>query len=178
MTERPDKAAAALLEGRVVLVVDNTPFVILLPVTLNLFFQAAEDYYDRWEIMSLIRFMRYVAAFVAVALPGLYLALTVYHPELLPTSLALKIATTRQSIPFQWRWRSFPWNWLLNCCGKQGCGCHHLSVHHWHRRGYHHRFGGGGRGAGESGSGHYFRSHGNLLFCHSQYFRGFWSAAE
>ncbi len=77
MTERPDKAAAALLEGRVVLVVDNTPFVILLPVTLNLFFQAAEDYYDRWEIMSLIRFMRYVAAFVAVALPGLYLALTV-----------------------------------------------------------------------------------------------------
>ena len=87
MTERPDKAAAALLEGRVVLVVDNTPFVILLPVTLNLFFQAAEDYYDRWEIMSLIRF-------------GLYLALTVYHPELLPTSLALKIATTRQSIPF------------------------------------------------------------------------------
>ncbi len=100
MTERPDKAAAALLEGRVVLVVDNTPFVILLPVTLNLFFQAAEDYYDRWEIMSLIRFMRYVAAFVAVALPGLYLALTVYHPELLPTSLALKIATTRQSIPF------------------------------------------------------------------------------
>ena len=62
MTERPDKAAAALLEGRVVLVVDNTPFVILLPVTLNLFFQAAEDYYDRWEIMSLIRFMRYVAA--------------------------------------------------------------------------------------------------------------------
>lgn len=99
-TERPDKAASALLEGRVVLVVDNTPFVILLPVTLNLFFQAAEDYYDRWEIMSLIRFMRYVAAFVAVALPGLYLALTVYHPELLPTSLALKIATTRQSIPF------------------------------------------------------------------------------
>ena len=83
-----------------VLVVDNTPFVILLPVTLNLFFQAAEDYYDRWEIMSLIRFMRYVAAFVAVALPGLYVALTVYHPELLPTSLALKIATTRQSIPF------------------------------------------------------------------------------
>jgi len=65
MTERPDKAVAALLEGRVVVVVDNSPFVILLPTTLNVFFQAAEDYYDRFEIMSFIRFMRYVAAFVA-----------------------------------------------------------------------------------------------------------------
>lgn len=104
MTERPDKAAAALMEGRIVVVVDNTPFVLLLPVTLNLFFQAAEDYYDRWEIMSLIRCMRYVAAILAVALPGLYIALTVFHPQLLPTSLALKIAETRQSIPFSVVW--------------------------------------------------------------------------
>lgn len=100
MTERPDKAAAAILEGRVVVVVDNTPFVILLPATLNVFFQAAEDYYERWEIMSFLRILRYVAAFAAVALPGLYVALTVYHPQLLPTALALKIAETRQSIPF------------------------------------------------------------------------------
>lgn len=100
MTERPDKAASALLEGRVVLVIDNTPFVVMLPVTLNVFFQAAEDYYDRWEIMSFIRAIRYAAAFIAVALPGLYIALSVFHPELLPTALALKIATTRQNIPF------------------------------------------------------------------------------
>lgn len=100
MTERPDKAVSALLEGRVVLVIDNTPCVVMLPVTLNVFFQAAEDYYDRWEIMSFIRCIRYIAAFVAIALPGLYIALSVYHPELIPTALALKIATTRQSIPF------------------------------------------------------------------------------
>lgn len=100
MTERPDKAAAAILEGRVVVVVDNTPFVILIPATLNVFFQAAEDYYDRWEIMSFLRLLRYGAAFAAVALPGLYVALTVYHPQLLPTALALKIAETRSSIPF------------------------------------------------------------------------------
>lgn len=100
MTERPDKAAAAILEGRVVIVVDNTPFVILVPATLNVFFQAAEDYYDRWEIMSFLRLLRYGAAFAAVALPGLYVALTVYHPQLLPTALALKIAETRGSIPF------------------------------------------------------------------------------
>ena len=54
--------------------------------------------------MSLIRCMRYVAAILAVALPGLYIALTVFHPQLLPTSLALKIAETRQSIPFSVVW--------------------------------------------------------------------------
>ena len=100
MTERPDKAAAALMEGRIVVVVDNTPFVILLPATLNIFFQAAEDYYERWEIMSFIRILRYGAAFFAVALPGLYIALTVYHPGLLPTALAVQIAKTRLHIPF------------------------------------------------------------------------------
>ena len=100
MTERPDKAASALLEGRVVIVIDNTPFVVIAPATLNVFFQASEDYYDRWEIMSFIRLIRYCAGFLAVALPGLYIALTVFHPSMLPTNLALKIAETRQNIPF------------------------------------------------------------------------------
>ncbi|WP_317854958.1 spore germination protein [Chakrabartyella piscis] len=100
MTERPDKASSALLEGRVVLAIDNSPFVILLPATLNVFFQAAEDYYDRFAIMSFIRAMRYVAAFGAIGLSGLYIAFAVFHPELLPTPLAIKIASTRQNIPF------------------------------------------------------------------------------
>lgn len=100
MTERPDKAASAILEGRIVVVVDNTPCVVVVPATLNVFFQAAEDYYDRWEIMSFIRLMRYVAAVLAVILPGLYIAMTAYHPYMLPSALALKIAETRQNIPF------------------------------------------------------------------------------
>lgn len=100
MTERPDKTASAILEGRVVLLLDNTPYAILLPATLNTFFQAAEDYYDRWEIMSVIRLIRYGAAMLTVILPGAYIAYTVYHPELLPTALALKIASTRAAIPF------------------------------------------------------------------------------
>ena len=100
MTERPDKTAAALLEGRVVLLADNTPYAILLPATLNTFFQAAEDYYERWEIMSLVRLIRFGAAFLAVTLPGLYIAFSVYHPQLMPTALALKIASTRATIPF------------------------------------------------------------------------------
>ncbi len=104
MTERPDKTASALLEGRIVLLMDNTPYAILLPATLNTFFQAAEDYYDRWEIMSFIRLIRYGAALLAVLLPGLYIAFAVYHPQLLPTALALKIASTRQAIPFSVVW--------------------------------------------------------------------------
>lgn len=100
MTERPDKTASALLEGRVALLMDNTPYAILLPATLNTFFQAAEDYYDRWEMMSFIRLMRYGAALLAVALPGVYIAFAVYHPQLMPTALALKVAATRANIPF------------------------------------------------------------------------------
>lgn len=100
LTERPDKAAAALLEGRIVVVVDNAPFVLMIPSTMNEFFQSAEDYYDRWEIMSFLRILRYAAAFLAVTLPGLFIATTLFHPSMLPTALALKIAATRQNVPF------------------------------------------------------------------------------
>ena len=100
MTERPDKASAALLEGRVVVAVDNSPMVLMLPSTLNTFFQAAEDYYDRWEIMSFVRLIRYAAAFLALSLPGLYIAITLYNPNLLPVEAVLKIAGTRINVPF------------------------------------------------------------------------------
>ena len=92
--------ASALLEGRIALIVDNSPFVVLLPATLNVFFQSSEDYYERWEIMSFVRLIRYAAAALAVILPGLYIALMVYHPEMIPTSLALKIAASREAVPF------------------------------------------------------------------------------
>ena len=99
-TERPDKTASALLEGRVVLLVDNSPMALILPVTLNAFFQAADDYYSRWPMVSLIRLLRYVAAFFAMGFPGLYVAVTNYQPELIPTSLALSFASARQGVPF------------------------------------------------------------------------------
>ncbi len=100
LTERPDKASASLLEGRVVLVVDNTPFVVLLPATLNVFFQASDDYYDRFFMVGFVRVMRYLAAFGAIFLPAIYVALAAYHTELFPTAFAIKIAQTRQDIPF------------------------------------------------------------------------------
>ena len=99
-TERPDKTASALLEGRVVILVDNSPMALLLPATLNSFFQASDDYYNRWEVVSFIRVLRYIAAMLAIGLPGLYIAITNYQPELIPTSLALSFAAAREGVPF------------------------------------------------------------------------------
>lgn len=99
MTERPDKVASALLEGRVAIIVDNTPFVIIVPTILASFYQSAEDYYQRWEIMSFTRVIRYIAGILAVCLPGLYIATTVYHPSMIPMELIIKMADARKSVP-------------------------------------------------------------------------------
>ena len=99
LTERPDKAAAAILEGRIAVVVDNTPFVMIVPVTLNSFFQSSEDYYNRWQTMSLARVVRYAAALMAAALPGFYLAVDLFHPSMLPLLMITKMAEARQSAP-------------------------------------------------------------------------------
>ena len=99
-TERPDKAASALLEGRLVLVVDNSPMILLLPATFSCFFQASDDYYDRWDAANFVRILRYAAAFAAVLLPGIYIALAGFHPEALPLSFALSFAASREGVPF------------------------------------------------------------------------------
>lgn len=99
-TERPDKAASGILEGRIVVVVDNSPAVLLLPVTLNVFFQAGDDYYNRWETASFARILRYLSAMIAIGLPGFYLAVANFHTEVLPTDLILSFAKARAGVPF------------------------------------------------------------------------------
>lgn len=99
-TERPDKAASALVEGRVVLIVDNSPMVLLLPTTMNSFFQASDDTYSRWEVASMLRILRFLGAFITVALPGLYIAVVNFQPELLSSALALSFAQAREGVPF------------------------------------------------------------------------------
>jgi len=100
LTERPDKAAASILEGRIAIIVDNSPFVILVPVTLNCLFQSSEDYYSRWQVMSITRFMRFVGAFLAVALPALYIAIALYHPSMVPLLMLSRLAEASQAVPF------------------------------------------------------------------------------
>lgn len=99
-TERPDKAASAILEGRVVLVVDNSPEVIILPTTWNTFFQAADDYYNRFAVGTFARCLRYLAAYITVLLPGLYVAITCYYPQVLPTDFLLAIVGARRDVTF------------------------------------------------------------------------------
>ena len=99
-TQRPDKVASAVLEGRAAIIVDNSPFALIVPGTLNSFFQASEDYYQRWAIMSFTRILRYLVSFFALALPGLYIALLNFHPTMIPTSLAVSLAAAREGIAF------------------------------------------------------------------------------
>ena len=99
-TERPDKAASAILEGRVVMVVDNSSEVIIFPATFNTFFQAADDYYNRFAVATFARFIRYVAAYMAVLLPGLYVAVTCFYPQVLPTDFLLAIVAARNDVTF------------------------------------------------------------------------------
>lgn len=99
-TERPDVVAASLYEGRVALLVDNTPFALIMPVNLNNMFLSAEDYYERWVATFIVRPVRYIAALIAILAPALYIAVTSFHPGILPTKLALHMASSRAIVPF------------------------------------------------------------------------------
>ncbi|MBU3111563.1 spore germination protein [Clostridium lacusfryxellense] len=99
-TERPDVVAAALYEGRVALVVDNSPFAIIVPTTLPNLFQSPDDYYQRWMHSSIIRFLRIFAIFISLTAPALYVAVTSYHTSIIPTKLAYAIAASREGVPF------------------------------------------------------------------------------
>lgn len=99
-TERVDRAAMSLLEGRVVVLSDNSPVGLMLPTDYNSFIKTSDDYYSRWEIATFSRAIRYVASFFALTLPGFYLAITNYHTQILPTSLLLSFAQAREGVPF------------------------------------------------------------------------------
>ncbi len=99
-TQRPDRAAMSVLEGRVVLISDNSPVALMLPTDYNSFIRTSDDYYSRWEIASFARLLRYVASFFAMTLPGLYLAVTNFHTQILPTTLLLSFADARAGVPF------------------------------------------------------------------------------
>lgn len=99
-TERPDVAAACLLEGRVVILIDGTPITLIAPCTFASLLQAPEDYYNQFYISIFIRWLRYVFFFIALLAPSAYVAILTFHQEMLPTSLLLTIAESREQIPF------------------------------------------------------------------------------
>lgn len=99
-TERPDRVVADLLEGRVALIVDGSPIVLSGPTTLLGLLQTSEDYYLRYHAASFAREIRWIAAFIGLLAPSVYVAILSYHHELIPTQLLFTVAAGREGVPF------------------------------------------------------------------------------
>jgi spore germination protein KA len=99
-TEKPDVVAGGLLEGRIAIIVDGTPMVLMVPALFNQFFQAAEDYYERSLISSLIRILRFICLFISLLAPAVYIAVTTFHQEMIPTPLLVNLMVQREGVPF------------------------------------------------------------------------------
>ncbi|WCM61963.1 spore germination protein [Paenibacillus polymyxa] len=99
-TERPDRVINALLEGRIAILLDGTPFALIVPVTFSMLLQSPEDYYERWIPGTLLRVLRFFGAFIALMGPALYISFISFHPGLIPTKLVISIIETRQGVPF------------------------------------------------------------------------------
>ncbi|WP_391572693.1 spore germination protein [Cohnella sp.] len=100
LTERPDSAASQLLQGRYVVIVDRSPSVIIAPSTFISLFQSVDDYSSRWMIASFIRLLRFLAFFIALLLPAVYISFISYNYEVIPLQLFLSIAESRERVPF------------------------------------------------------------------------------
>lgn len=99
-TERPDRVVAALLEGRVAILTDGTPFVLIVPAQIISFLTSPEDYYERFWLGTAIIWLRYLALIISLILPSLYIAVTTFHQGMLPTRLLISIAAAREGVPF------------------------------------------------------------------------------
>lgn len=99
-TERPDVVVGNLVEGRVAILVDGSPFVLIAPATFNQFYQTSEDYNERYIMASLIRLIRLVALLFSLIMPSLYVAIISFHPELIPTAFAIAVTSGRAGVPF------------------------------------------------------------------------------
>lgn len=99
-TERADKACSSLLQGRVVIIYNGSPYALILPVTLFDFFTSQEDINLNYHFSNLLKVLRAIAFFITLLLPGLYLAITIFHRELLPTELLYSIVASRVNVPF------------------------------------------------------------------------------
>lgn len=99
-TERPDRVASMLADGKVAVIVQGSPFAIILPTTTADLIEATEDNYVRVPEANLMRFVRLFGMALSVLLPGAFLAIMLYHPEILPTDLLVTIAASRENVPF------------------------------------------------------------------------------
>ena len=99
-TEKPDVVAGKILEGRVAILVDGSPIVLTVPSIFPELMMSSEDHYQNLVLASVIRWMRYVALFTSLTLPGLYVSLITFHSELLPSKLVTTVVRSRSTVPF------------------------------------------------------------------------------
>lgn len=98
-TERTDMAVAGMMAGKIAVMVQGTGGILLCPGLFTEFFQSSEDYYQRTVLSNFVRWLRFVAFIIALTLPSIYIALSTFHPELIPTVLLLAILNAREGIP-------------------------------------------------------------------------------
>lgn len=99
-TERPDVAAAKILEGRAAILVDGSPMALTMPFMFVEGFQNPDDYYARPFFATLIRWVRLLSFIISIYLPGIYVSLKSFHPELFPSQLLVSVAAVREGLPF------------------------------------------------------------------------------
>lgn len=99
-TERSDVVAAALLEGRAVIFIDGTPIPLIVPVSFTILLQSPEDYYQRYISGNFVRWLRMIYLVVSLLFPSFYIALTTFHPVMIPSDLLLSVAAARDLVPF------------------------------------------------------------------------------
>lgn len=99
-TERPDKVVSSLLRGKTVIIIDNCPFVLIMPVDINDFFLSQDDKDSNYVNNSLTRILRYLAFSITVLTPGIYIALTTFNQEMIPLELLTSFASQRSTVPF------------------------------------------------------------------------------
>ncbi|EJR54982.1 hypothetical protein IIM_01922 [Bacillus cereus VD107] len=98
-TERPDRVAANLMEGRVAILSDGDPTALIVPVTLFAFYQSPDDYNNRWIVGSFVRMIRLTSFLIAFLLPAIYIATVAFHPDVLPLELVNTIKASLERVP-------------------------------------------------------------------------------
>lgn len=99
-TERPDLVSQSLLEGKVIIMMDNSPDILILPTFFIDYFHMSDDYYQKSFNTTFIRIIRLLAFIIAIILPSYYVAITTFNVDLIPISLLVNFIAQRNSVPF------------------------------------------------------------------------------
>lgn len=98
-TERPDRGASYLTEGKIILIVDGSPRILIVPITFFAFYQSPDDYNSRWISGSFFRFIRFFSFMISISLPAIYIAIISFHSEVLPIGILYSVRVSLEYVP-------------------------------------------------------------------------------